>query len=450
MATDDHGMQIPVPPDSTKVKDFPKVTRDGLNKVAEILAGGITPAVMQAVIDAAGPAVDAEVEALGLLASLNGGVQDAAGGIVDADERLTWLTHTDDGGPTAYALSKLLPALEPSIAAEIDAAAAPAVAAEADRLGLLPSVNGHAPTARDAVGGIIGALNALTWLTHTADGGPTAYALSKLLPALQPGIAQGVLAAGVGELTARGIAGGFVDSTQRETELVFDYAGKVPARVLNAWRDRMGTTGGLVTTTTRSFWGHSMAQGTTNGATPISTYLAALLGKPVNNFGIGGEKSDQILARVLANQANRADVTYLWPARNDLYKAGYTPELAVYRTRRMLEHQTAVRRKTLIFEEPPFGDGEAYGQPNRASQLDAYNNAIKAAFPDVWVPLASWMLTQAAADSVGYTFTADDLTDISNGLTPRGFRSDTGHYNSLGNQAAANRIFQEEQLRGWI
>lgn len=45
MATDDFGMGIPVPPDSTKIKDFPKVTRDGLNKVAQILSGDISEGV---------------------------------------------------------------------------------------------------------------------------------------------------------------------------------------------------------------------------------------------------------------------------------------------------------------------------------------------------------------------------------------------------------------------
>lgn len=58
MATDTHGMGIPLPADSTKIKDFPKVAREGFEKVAEVLAGGVTEALLGKVAAAADDAVD--------------------------------------------------------------------------------------------------------------------------------------------------------------------------------------------------------------------------------------------------------------------------------------------------------------------------------------------------------------------------------------------------------
>lgn len=59
MATDSHGIGIPLPADSTKIHEFPKVVREGLERTAEVLAGGMTEAALEAMAGAAGPAVEA-------------------------------------------------------------------------------------------------------------------------------------------------------------------------------------------------------------------------------------------------------------------------------------------------------------------------------------------------------------------------------------------------------
>lgn len=58
MANDSHGMGIPLPADSTKITDFPRVARDGFERVAEVLAGGMTEGIERIIGNAAGSAVD--------------------------------------------------------------------------------------------------------------------------------------------------------------------------------------------------------------------------------------------------------------------------------------------------------------------------------------------------------------------------------------------------------
>jgi lysophospholipase L1-like esterase len=183
----------------------------------------------------------------------------------------------------------------------------------------------------------------------------------------------------------------------------------------------------------------------------VETYLAPLIGKTIVNLGIGGELSSQIRDRVLADQSHRADVIYLWAVANDVNKADTSPEKAKYNVRRILEHLTPTRRKVLLLQEP-YSSNEPLGSALRtgANGREAYNAMLAKNFPEYYVPIADWLLTPAAAAAVNYTFTTADLADIANGVTPVGFRSDQGHLNSLGNQAAAFYIHSEEVARGWI
>lgn len=365
-------------------------------------------------------------------------------------------------------------------------------------------------TQDDLVGGIVDRNKHATWLTHDQNGGPTDYARESL---------------GVQKIKSGRLAGGFLDTDRRETELVFDEAGRVPDRVLNVWSSRLTPPAD----STRSVWGHSLAAGIAGGASPWTPMLANLLGVPVYNFGVGGASSLHVGARqggkpalvsvdggtiptsgpvnifidvdymfggVSGNQPvtirgvsgtmtkvadngegadctftrstpgtavtvpdgspvltqygdlARADVTYIWAARNDFFKAGASPELAVRNISRMVDYLTSVHKKVLILEEPP-AESETIGTANR-EEVDAYNAAIRTAFPQYWVPVMAWLRTQEAADAAGITFTAQDQTDITNGITPASFRVDTLHLSTVGNTAIAHRLHTEEINRGWI
>lgn len=67
MATDSSGMGIPLPPDATPVHQFPGITRNAVEAIAAILAGGLTPGIEASVEAAAASATEAAIADAGLV-----------------------------------------------------------------------------------------------------------------------------------------------------------------------------------------------------------------------------------------------------------------------------------------------------------------------------------------------------------------------------------------------
>lgn len=149
------------------------------------------------------------------------------------------------------------------------------------------------------------------------------------------------------------------------------------------------------------------------------------------------------------SQASRICNITAWLGRNDHYY-GY-PERVVPMIRQIIGYQSTDVVRALVLEVMPsaIGTPEAHGTAGR-DDLDALNDEIQAAFPNEWVPMASWLRTEEAADAAGVTFDATDLSDIEDGLTPTVFTSDGLHPNSTGGVAIAARLYAEMTTRGWI
>lgn len=133
----------------------------------------------------------------------------------------------------------------------------------------------------------------------------------------------------------------------------------------------------------------------------------------------------------------------VWVGRNDVYFTD--PRLVVSSIRAQIDYLSTSVKRVLVLEVIP-----STTSPNTHPQLSALNNAIKAAFPAEWVPISTWLRTDAAASAAGITFTTDDQTDIAAGITPRSFRSDTVHLNATGCTAVATYLYSEAQERGWL
>ncbi|MQT93014.1 SGNH/GDSL hydrolase family protein [Pseudomonas helleri] len=136
----------------------------------------------------------------------------------------------------------------------------------------------------------------------------------------------------------------------------------------------------------------------------------------------------------------------IWIGRNSFKDVA--PALIVASIRSMIDYLTPRVKRVIVMSIPPWV-GEEFGTSGRA-RLDACNAAIAAAFTEFWLDISAWLRTAEAATAAGITFTSDDLADISNGLTPRSLRSDSGHLNALGNIAIGKRVYQESQIRGWM
>lgn len=99
----------------------------------------------------------------------------------------------------------------------------------------------------------------------------------------------------------------------------------------------------------------------------------------------------------------------------------------------------------LVLSMLPWSDEAPEGTAARV----AVNTALRDRFPQFWLDWAAWLQTDAAFTAAGITKTAQDTTDISNGVTPTSFRVDTGHLNAAGYTAANALIALAVPSRGW-
>lgn len=147
----------------------------------------------------------------------------------------------------------------------------------------------------------------------------------------------------------------------------------------------------------------------------------------------------------LAGVTNADRHVIIWSGRNSFKDT--SPEVIVSLINDMIAYLTPRVKRVIVMSIPPWV-GEENGKGFRLL-LDKCNAALAAAFPAFWLDISAWLRTTAAATAAGITFTADDMVDITNGLTPRSLRSDAGHLNAQGNAAVAYRINQESKIRGW-
>lgn len=167
MATDKHGMGIPLPADSTKIHEFPAITRQAIDAIAAILAGGLTGELKASIVGelgrAIGPAVDDQIEQRGLLE----GVAEVDGlpfSITDEAGRRSWLEIDFDGGPSAPALQMLLDRIQATFG--------------------LPEIALNTDTAMLS---ILDSDRRRSWLEIGADGRPTEHARKLIFEGYEPG-----------------------------------------------------------------------------------------------------------------------------------------------------------------------------------------------------------------------------------------------------------------------
>jgi len=140
----------------------------------------------------------------------------------------------------------------------------------------------------------------------------------------------------------------------------------------------------------------------------------------------------------------------LWCGANSVYYEADQYDI-IASIRPMIDYLTPRVKRVIVMEIPPSAARTLPAAPgSEREKLDKFNVMLKAAFPEYFLDIASWLRTQAAATAAGIVFTAQDLTDISNGVTPTSFTSDGLHFNDAGGTAIAYRVQQEAITRGWI
>lgn len=131
--------------------------------------------------------------------------------------------------------------------------------------------------------------------------------------------------------------------------------------------------------------------------------------------------------------------------RNDL--GSLTTDQSIANQRAIIESTTYPRLALVLGVLPD--SSQTIGSGGRAT-YDAARAAQRAAFGVQWVDWLAWLQSSAAAAAGGITFTSQDNTDITNGITPTSFRADSIHLNNAGEVATNALIALHYQSRGLL
>jgi hypothetical protein len=138
-------------------------------------------------------------------------------------------------------------------------------------------------------------------------------------------------------------------------------------------------------------WGDSLTQGNQD-LTGVSypSALEPLLGVPVYNEGIDGQTSPQVAARMLAAPNMYGDTDVFWVGRDNLMQQSQIlSDMAS-----MVNALTSSPKRYLVLSVPNADDiWEVKGAPSYKTVM-ALNSALAAAYPDHYLDIRSYLVTQ--------------------------------------------------------
>jgi len=135
------------------------------------------------------------------------------------------------------------------------------------------------------------------------------------------------------------------------------------------------------------------------------------------------------------------DINTFWMGRNDPDKTKILASIVA------CVNYLANPKRFLVFGVLP-NNLETTGTPARA-EVDAHNTSLKNLYPDNYIQMTPPTTEEMAF--IKYTPTSDDLTDIANGIFPRGMKptGDITHLNGIGYKIIALREYRKFVQFGW-
>lgn len=451
MATDSHGMGIPLPADSTKVHEFPKVARSGFEKVAEVLAGGITPGIEDAVAAASGTAVAKELKTAGIMrghASIPFAVDDTV-----------WRQVTEAGDylPLGYTAAGRLDAFARKIWKE--------------DVGNITEISRHPTYARAIVTAENYLLAGLRWdgtidlpglnvpapppapappAAPSADGRPL-YADPLVWSMWGSSSAAGIAA----ELSAAAAEHGaaFTDGG-KGGEWSFQIAarlGSVPARLSFPENTvpasgTVAVAGGALDVNGSSLKTFAGTVLTRSGATVAGTlgYSSGALRFTRTAAGTAEPIAPGTPFIPDLGTAARAGTVLLWMGKGN---AGEV-ERVIYETSASYDYLAPLVKRCLVLGHF-VNTGRTAGDTGRA-KIQAINNAYSARYGPAYVDISAYLTGSQVWADTGITPTADDLAEQKLGNKPPSLSSDDQHLNDAADRAVTNLIIRRMQTLAWL
>lgn len=431
MADDSHGMGIPLPADSTKIHQYPAVTRTGFEKVAEILAGGLTPGILASVADA----TDAEISSRGLLAA-EATPEEVALSITDESLRRSWLEIAKDGGPTAHALAVLAAKLPATAGGQFETFSHEtgyvfAIVDEADRIAAGIRADGSMVIHRPERS----AFRIVAWgdsLTH-ADGGTWTTRLASLL--------------GV-QVIPRGVSG-------ERAEGIAARQGGIK-RVLTVTGGTIPASGGVGVTADGVF----LLPNVNSSAGVTRGYLAGIHG----TITAGTTNNDWVFTRTTAGTAlavtaapwisddsiaYRDALPIFWAGRNSFpFDIDNAPDAAGTALQAMIDYQNNGSKFVALTVLNGAGEGRT-GDPAAYAAVTGYAQWMKTHWPHNVLDIRRWLIDHGLA-AAGITPTAQDLADIDDDTVPASLRKDWIHLTPTGYALVADHLAAFLTSKEWI
>lgn len=175
-------------------------------------------------------------------------------------------------------------------------------------------------------------------------------------------------------------------------------------------------------------WGDSLTAGFS--VTPYPTRLAALLGYPVTNNGVGGETSTQIRTRMIADVANYSKSVIIWAGRNN-FSDPTTVKADIAAMISALGH-------TRYLVLGILNSTNGYIGTTQYTDITSLNADLKTIYGSKYVPIRE-VIVNAYNPSL-----AQDVIDHANDVPPESLRitGDALHLNSAGYSVVAAELYK--------
>lgn len=191
-------------------------------------------------------------------------------------------------------------------------------------------------------------------------------------------------------------------------------------------------------------WGDSLTQGIPGEREPWQDFLAgAGLGfRRIYNGGIGGENSEEIRDRMLADTARHTWATVIWAGRNDKGDFGSWGQRTIDAIADMTDALEAAGNTRYIVLGVTNNGGEYAAAGGTAAanyaEIVALNASLESIYGAKFWDVREWLIANGLT-VMGITPTAGDLIDISRDVIPTSLRVDATnvHFNTDGNEAIA-------------
>ena len=179
-------------------------------------------------------------------------------------------------------------------------------------------------------------------------------------------------------------------------------------------------------------WGDSLTAG--SGGTPWPTQFATLSGTGINNRGVGGNTSAQILTRFMAEPARWGDFTIIWSGRNNVYTGtGTGPAYVLADIATMVSQLTSSNYLVLSVLNGDYGGWDSVGGGGYAD-ITSLNASLAATYGTHYIDIRSILVA-----SYNPLLTLD-VSDHTRDIVPSSLRSDAIHLNTAGYAIVANQV----------